>query len=125
MKRYGNLYKQIYNLENLELADKKARKGKTKTKEVLEFTMNRNLNLFVLYETLKNNNYKTSEYKIFKLYDPKEREIYKLPYYPDRIVHHAIKNKKSIASYNGWLSYANCINLKRKYLKDEKTTSIR
>jgi hypothetical protein len=29
------------------------------------------------------------------------------------------KNKKSIASYNGWLNYANCINLKRKYLSND------
>ena len=36
-------------------------------------------------------NYKTSEYTIFiKNTGQKEREIYKLPFYPDRIVHHAI-----------------------------------
>ena len=27
------------------------------------------------------------------------------------------KNKKSIASYNGWLLHANTINLRNKYLK--------
>ena len=26
-------------------------------------------------------------------------------------------NLKSVASYNGWLKYGNCINLKNKYLK--------
>ena len=31
MKRIGNLYEKIISIENLELADKKARKGKTKT----------------------------------------------------------------------------------------------
>ena len=35
---------------------------------------------------------KTSEYHTFKIYEPKEREIFRLPYYPDRIVHHAIMN---------------------------------
>lgn len=29
-------------------------------------------------------------------------------------------NKKSIASYNGWLSWSNSKNLKRKYMKNEK-----
>lgn len=36
--------------------------------------------------------YKTSKYTIFKIYEPKEREIFRLPYYPDRIVHHTIMN---------------------------------
>lgn len=38
-----------------------------------------------------NKTYRTSEYTIFtKVCGEKEREIYKLPYYPDRIVHWAI-----------------------------------
>ena len=41
---------------------------------------------------LKNLEYKTSEYTTFKIYEPKEREIFRLPYYPDRIAHHAIMN---------------------------------
>ena len=44
-----------------------------------------------IYETLKNKTYHTSEYDIFERDDGKKvREIYKLPYYPDRIVHWAI-----------------------------------
>ena len=35
MKRKGNLYQEIYNIENLILADKKARKGKLKQKEIV------------------------------------------------------------------------------------------
>ena len=30
--------------------------------------------------------------KLFTIYEPKERLIFRLPYYPDRIVHHAIMN---------------------------------
>jgi len=29
------------------------------------------------------------------------------------------KNEKSINSYNGWLLYGNCLNLRNKYLKNE------
>lgn len=36
--------------------------------------------------------YVTSKYKTFKIYEPKERIIFSLPYYPDRIIHHAIMN---------------------------------
>lgn len=41
--------------------------------------------------SLINKTYQTSDYDIFTIIDKgKEREIYKLPYYPDRIVHWAI-----------------------------------
>ena len=36
--------------------------------------------------------YVTSKYKTFKIYEPKERIIFSLPYYPDRIIHHTIMN---------------------------------
>ena len=36
--------------------------------------------------------YKTSEYDVFKVYEPKERDVFRLPYFPDRIVHHAVMN---------------------------------
>ncbi len=41
---------------------------------------------------LKNKTYQTSRYETFKIYEPKERTIFKLPYFPDRITHHAIMN---------------------------------
>lgn len=34
----------------------------------------------------------TSPYHDFQIFEPKQRTIYKLPYYPDRIAHHAIMN---------------------------------
>jgi len=36
--------------------------------------------------------YHTSEYTTFTIFEPKERVIFRLPYYPDRIVHHAVMN---------------------------------
>jgi len=41
---------------------------------------------------LLNETYTTSKYTTFTIYEPKERLIYKLPYFPDRIVQHAIVN---------------------------------
>jgi hypothetical protein len=92
MKRLGNLYEKICSLENLQLADEKARKGKLCSHGVLKHDKNREENLNKLRETLLNQTFKTSKYDIFKIYEPKEREIYRLPYYPDRIVHHAVMN---------------------------------
>lgn len=92
MKRIGNLYDKVISLENLHLADEKARKGKLKSYGVRVHDANREANLLALHETLKNGTFKTSKYHIFTIYEPKERFIYRLPYYPDRILHHAIMN---------------------------------
>jgi retron-type reverse transcriptase len=92
MKRLENLYEQICSLENLQLADEKARKGKLRSHGVIKHDRNREQNLIKLHEILKNGTFKTSTYEIFTIYEPKEREIYRLPYYPDRIVHHAVMN---------------------------------
>ncbi|HLS11757.1 MAG TPA: reverse transcriptase/maturase family protein [Flavobacteriaceae bacterium] len=92
MKRVGYIYNKIYCIKNLKLADERARINKTKRKEVKKHDENREANLQKLHVLLKTGKYKTSEYQVFKVYKPKEREISKLPYYPDRIVHHAIMN---------------------------------
>lgn len=92
MKRYGNLYQQIISLDNLRLADEKARKRKKKTYGVRLHDANRDMNILNLHIALRDKTFRTSEYTIFTIREPKEREIYRLPYYPDRIVHHAIMN---------------------------------
>jgi RNA-directed DNA polymerase len=92
MKRIGNLYQQIIAPENLELSELNARKGKTKQYGVIHFDKNKEYYLQMLHEILKLKNYKTSTYKKFTIYEPKERIVYKLPYFPDRITHHAIMN---------------------------------
>lgn len=92
MKRLNNLYEQIYSLENLYLADMKAQKGKSDQYGVILHNKSKESNLLKLHEMLKNKTYKTSDYTTFKVYEPKEREVYRLPYFPDRITHHAVMN---------------------------------
>lgn len=92
MKRIGNIFERIISLENLRLADEKARKGKLRSYGVKLHDKKREANLIALHESLKNGTFKTSKYHIFTIYEPKERFIYRLPYYPDRILHHAIMN---------------------------------
>lgn len=92
MKRIGNLYEKIISVENLRLADEKARRGKTRTYGVRVHDKNREANIQALHEALRTKTFRTSPYDIFTIYEPKERVIYRLPYYPDRIVHHAIMN---------------------------------
>lgn len=40
MKRYNNLFDKIVNLDNLYLADKKARRNKSSRKDIKEFDQN-------------------------------------------------------------------------------------
>lgn len=92
MKRRGNLYEQITSLSNLQQADIKAQKGKMKTHGVILHNKNKEGNLLVLQDLLVSKQYRTSPYDIFTIHEPKERIVYRLPYFPDRITHHAIMN---------------------------------
>ena len=92
MKRIDNLYDKIISIENLRQADEKARRGKLKTYGVRVHDRNREANIEALHEALLTKTYKTSPYEVFTIFEPKERQIYRLPYYPDRIVHLAIMN---------------------------------
>jgi len=91
MKRYNNLYDQICTRENLYMAYLKARKGKARTSGVRIFEADLENNLEALYCQLVDGKYKTSEYDVFTIYEPKERLIYRLPF-QDRVLHHAIMN---------------------------------
>ena len=92
MKRYNNLFDKVVSLDNLYLADKKARRNKSHRKDIIEFDKNKDELLLQLQKQLIEGKYVTSEYHTFIIKEPKERIIFKLPYYPDRIVHHAIMN---------------------------------
>lgn len=95
MKRIGNLFNRIISYENLVRAEKKARLGKTKRYGVKKFDRNPHENLVRLQKALIEDTYRTSEYCVYTIIADrgnKEKEIYRLPYYPDRIVHHAIMN---------------------------------
>lgn len=89
MKSYKQLYGKIVSLKNLTLAWEKARKGKNRKKDVIEFRENLAYNLKILYNELQNQTYKPKQLKNFILRDPKTRKISKSDF-RDRIVHHAL-----------------------------------
>lgn len=94
MKRISNIYHLICAIENIRLADEIARKGKKSRYGIDLHDRERETNLYNLQQSFQNGTYKTSQYHIFRMVTDagKEREIYRLPYYPDRIAHHAIMN---------------------------------
>jgi len=92
LRRHGNLFEKIVSIENLTFAAAKAKKGKKWQDTIKNFEKDEEFNIQKLHESLMNKTFTTSKYKIKKVYEPKEREIYVLPFYPDRIVQHAIMN---------------------------------
>lgn len=90
MKRKGDIYPLIYDMDNLRLADKAARKKKLKSHGVKLFDKNAEGNLLLLQDMLINKTYQTPAYRTFIIKEPKVREISALDYFPHRILHHAI-----------------------------------
>lgn len=84
-----DIYSNIFDLENLELAWKNARKGKTKKDYVIEFEKDLSNNLKSLHYELKSEIYYPKPLKTFVVRDPKTRKISK-SHFRDRIVHHAL-----------------------------------
>ena len=106
MKTYKNLYSEVCSIQNLVLAWRKARKGKTKRNYVKQFEKNLGKNLKILHEELKNQTYKPLSLKTFILRDPKTRKISK-SHFRDRIVHHALVNILE-PIYENIFIYDNC-----------------
>ena len=92
IKRFNNLYDKICEYGNLELAFKKASRGKHDRNVVIEVENNLENKLQEIQNMLINQTYSCSKYKIKKIYEPKERTIYILPFFPDRIIQHAVMN---------------------------------
>jgi len=93
VKRYGNLYQQICTAENIALAHEKARKGKRHYSEVMMVDGDPQRYIEEIRAMLVNKTFTNSKYEVMvRTEGKKERVIWKLPYYPDRIIHHAIFN---------------------------------
>ena len=91
MKRHGNLWDQITSIDNLLLAHHEAKKGKSHYSEVIKTEQDVNRHIAQVREMLINKTFSTGDYKIQdRIEGGKMRRIYKLPYFPDRIVQHAL-----------------------------------
>jgi len=86
MKRKGNLFQLVHDPINLQIAHANAQRGK-KQSAIRAFNKNKEAYLSELRDMLAYGEFTTSPYSYKKVFDPKERDISCLPYYPDRIVH--------------------------------------
>jgi RNA-directed DNA polymerase len=91
MKRYGGLFQQVTDWNNLVLAARRARAGKRKRRFTLQFEFAREYELLRLQERLRNANYTPGIFHTHWIDYPKRRLISAAPY-RDRVLHHAVIN---------------------------------
>lgn len=93
MKRHGNLWDKVCDLENIKQAHTNARRGKVFYKEVKMVDGDVDKYCREIQKSLVNQTFTTSPYQVEERFDGRKmRTIHKLPYYPDRIVQHALLN---------------------------------
>jgi len=93
LKRVGNLYEKIYDLNILQLAHKEASKNKKHYKDVIMVNKNPKFYLKEIQNMLMNESYNIQEadYIQREIVDKgKKRILHVLPYYPHRIIQWAI-----------------------------------
>lgn len=91
MKRHNNLWEKIISMETLRSSHEQAKKGKSHYTAVKEVEKDVEKHLKIIRESLLNKTFTTGKYKIEdRMEGGKMRRIYKLAYYPDRIIQHAL-----------------------------------
>ncbi|OQB13400.1 MAG: Group II intron-encoded protein LtrA [Candidatus Omnitrophica bacterium ADurb.Bin205] len=88
MIKISGIYHKIISKENLYQAAYMAAKARRYTDSVAEFNFHLEEEIEMLQMELKEKNYNHGQYRVFTVYDPKERKIAAAPF-RDRVVHHA------------------------------------
>ena len=89
MKTHSDLWPRICCFENLFLAWRKARRGKTTKAQAIAFERDLEENLLALLAELEAGTYEPGEHTNFYVCDGKRRKISAAPF-RDRVVHHAL-----------------------------------
>ena len=89
MKRKGNLYKDICNIENIEYVCDKIFKSCKNKEKVYKWESIRDVLVVKIYNDLNNRNYKFGKYHKFIIYEPKKRIIMAMDMY-DKLVNHLV-----------------------------------
>lgn len=90
MKRHGNLWEKIVDKDNLRYAHSMAKRGKSHYSSVQRIERDVERYIDEAHQLLVNKQFTTGDYQVEeRMEGGKLRTIYKLPYFPDRIVQHA------------------------------------
>ena len=91
MKRANNLLLQAADPDNLRLAAWKAAKGKRHSEEVMAWSAGIDEHLSVLREQICSGRVTVGNYRYFKVFEPKERQICASAF-GEQVLHHALMN---------------------------------
>lgn len=89
-KTLKNVWERIIDVKNLDLAYKIPSEYSEDLEYIEKFNKRKPKRIKDLNENLKYKKYEVSKYIIDTVYEPKEREIYKLPNYPDKTIQRAV-----------------------------------
>ncbi len=82
---------QVASVDNLLLAARKAKRGKSRKPDVEDFFHRLESNVMALHESLSGGEWRPGGYRHFEIREPKRRLISAAPF-ADRVVHHALCN---------------------------------
>ena len=91
MRRKGYLIEQVADMDNLRLAFHKAQRGKSDKREIIIYRADLEQNLLRLRAQLLKGEPEIGDYRLFKIYDPKERTVCAAAF-QERVLHHALMN---------------------------------
>lgn len=109
MKRIGYIYEEIYEIDNIKNAIRKASEGKKDHKYASIVLNNEDFYALKIQKMLKDMSYNPSEPKAKIIIDAssgKIREIYKPNFYPDQIIHWALMLKIEPIIMKGMYKYS-------------------
>lgn len=89
MKRFSNLYENIYKPENIKACYREVMRNTKKKRQVYKLQNNADNVIRTIYEELKNEKYVVGKYNVFIIYEPKQRKIVSQGM-KDKIVNHLI-----------------------------------
>lgn len=106
-KRHAFVVPQIADMDNLRLAFWKAQRGKETRVDVQDYRRQLQQNLLSLQSQIQCGEVIVGNYRYFKVFDPKERQICSAVF-AERVLHHAIMNicHSHFESYQIYDSYA-------------------
>lgn len=91
MRRASGLLPQIIDPDNLRIAFWQAAKGKRHARSVLDYQNNLDANLLCLQRQILSGEIIVGDYRYFKVYEPKERQICASAF-REQVLHHAMMN---------------------------------
>lgn len=113
-KRLGNIFQKVIDIDNIKEAHDNAKKDRGLFRAVQITSRFLEERARKISNMLKNHTYKVSKYRVSAVVDKgKKRILYKLPYYPDRIIQWAIMLQLEKLFTNNFLFFS-CASIKKR-----------